>query len=85
MCGMATLAMEVSRASMNVASVTVTAITQGLARGRHVSWKEGVAVAANQVTSLNVLSLKDVRCESGSEQITEDQERSRGWGCGILV
>src|SRR6266446_1523395 len=30
MCGSATLAMEVSRTSMNVASVTVTAITQGL-------------------------------------------------------
>src|ERR1051326_6839972 len=30
MCGNATLAMEVSRTSMNVASVTVTAITQGL-------------------------------------------------------
>src|SRR5271168_4368405 len=30
MCGRATLAMEVSSTSMNVASVTVTAITQGL-------------------------------------------------------
>src|SRR5258706_1716 len=30
MCGRATFAMEVSRTSMNVASVTVTAITQGL-------------------------------------------------------
>jgi hypothetical protein len=30
MCGSATLAMEVSRTSINVASVTVTAITQGL-------------------------------------------------------
>ena len=30
MCGNATLAMEVSSTSMNVASVTVTAITQGL-------------------------------------------------------
>src|ERR1700739_2302315 len=30
MCGSATLAMEVSRTSMNVARVTVTAITQGL-------------------------------------------------------
>jgi hypothetical protein len=29
-CGSATLAMEVSRTSMNVARVTVTAITQGL-------------------------------------------------------
>jgi hypothetical protein len=30
MCGNATLAMEVSSTSINVASVTVTAITQGL-------------------------------------------------------
>jgi hypothetical protein len=30
MCGNATLAMEVSSTSMNVARVTVTAITQGL-------------------------------------------------------
>ena len=30
MCGSATLAMEVSSTSMNVASVTVMAITQGL-------------------------------------------------------
>jgi hypothetical protein len=37
---MATLAMEVSRASMKVAMVTVMAMTQGFARGRHVSWKE---------------------------------------------
>ena len=47
MCGMATLAMEVSSASMNVAMVTVMAMTQGLARGRHVSWNVGVAAAAN--------------------------------------
>ena len=37
MWGIATLAMEVSRASMKVARVTVMAIAQGLARGRHVS------------------------------------------------
>jgi hypothetical protein len=30
MCGSATFAMDVSSTSMNVASVTVTAITQGL-------------------------------------------------------
>ncbi len=47
MWGMATLAMEVSSASMNVASVTVMAMAQGLARGRHVSWKD-VAAAANR-------------------------------------
>jgi tRNA A37 threonylcarbamoyladenosine modification protein TsaB len=40
MWGMATLAMEVSSASMKVARVTVMAMTQGLARGRHVSWKD---------------------------------------------
>lgn len=33
---------------MNVARVTVMAMAQGLARGRHVSWKEGVAAAANR-------------------------------------
>lgn len=43
---MATLAMEVSRASMNVAMVTVMAMTHGFARGRHVSWNVGVAAAA---------------------------------------
>ena len=47
MWGMATLAMEVSSASMNVASVTVMAMAQGLARGRHVSWND-VAAAANR-------------------------------------
>jgi hypothetical protein len=30
---------------MKVAMVTVNAITQGLARGRHVSWNESVAAA----------------------------------------
>ena len=34
MCGKATLAMAVSRSSMNVASVTVTAMIQGLIAGR---------------------------------------------------
>ncbi len=43
MWGMATLAMEVSSASMKVAMVTVMAMTQGLARGRHVSWNDAVA------------------------------------------
>lgn len=45
MCGMATLAMEVSSASMKVASVTVMAMAQGLARGRHVWWNESVLAA----------------------------------------
>jgi len=35
MCGSATLAMLVSSTSMNVASVTVRAITHGLIAGRH--------------------------------------------------
>jgi len=35
MCGRATLAMEVSSTSMNVASVTVTAMIHGLTAGRH--------------------------------------------------
>jgi hypothetical protein len=46
MWGMATLAMEVSSASMKVARVTVIAMTQGLARGRQVSWNVSVAAAA---------------------------------------
>lgn len=47
MCGMATLAIDVSSASMNVAIVTVMAITHGLARGRHESWNESdLAVVA---------------------------------------
>jgi hypothetical protein len=46
MCGMATLAMDVSSASMKVAIVTVMAMTHGFARGRHVSWKESVWAAA---------------------------------------
>jgi hypothetical protein len=34
---------------MKVASVTVKAMTQGLARGRHVSWKEaGLAADARR-------------------------------------
>src|SRR5579863_4407037 len=57
MCGMATLAMEVSRASMKVARVTVMAMTQGLARGRHVSWNEIVAAAANAAPFLLLSSL----------------------------
>ena len=53
MWGMATLAMEVSSASMKVASVTVMAMAHGLARGRHVWWKsvdvdEAVAVATRR-------------------------------------
>jgi hypothetical protein len=46
MWGMATLAIEVSSASMKVAMVTVMAMAQGLARGRHVSWNDAVAAAA---------------------------------------
>ena len=37
MCGRATLAMEVSSTSMNVASVTVIAMIQGLIAGRQTS------------------------------------------------
>ena len=49
MWGMATLTMEVSSASMKVARVTVMAMTQGLALGRHVSWKVRVAAAKRWV------------------------------------
>src|SRR4051794_28086474 len=40
MCGKATLATEVSRTSMNVASMTEMAMTQGLCRGCH--WTAGI-------------------------------------------
>jgi len=42
----ATLAMELSSASMKVAMVTVRAMAHGLARGRQVSWKVRVSAAA---------------------------------------
>ena len=48
MCGIATFAIDVSRASMKVAMVTVRAITHGLARGFQVSWNESVAAAAKR-------------------------------------
>jgi hypothetical protein len=35
MYGSATTAMDVSKMTMNVASITASAISQGLARGRH--------------------------------------------------
>src|SRR5206468_3209331 len=41
MCGNATLAMLVSSTSMNVASVTVSATSQGLNRGRHTASSSG--------------------------------------------
>src|SRR5882672_196795 len=44
MCGRATLAMEVSSTSMNVARVTARAMIQGLTAGRHSS--AGAAVRA---------------------------------------
>src|SRR5271167_939904 len=46
MCGRATLAMEVSSTSMNVASVTVMAMIQGLIAGRQGSALSNVAVPA---------------------------------------
>jgi hypothetical protein len=38
---------------MKVASVTVIAMAQGFARGRHVSWNVSVAAAANGVGVLS--------------------------------
>jgi hypothetical protein len=38
MCGSDTLAIDVSSTSMNVASVTVSAITHGLCFGFHICW-----------------------------------------------
>src|SRR4051794_38376011 len=47
MCGSATFAIELSSASMKVASVTVIAISHGFARGFHVSWKDSGELSAN--------------------------------------
>ena len=72
MWGMATLAMEVSSASMKVARVTVMAMTQGLARGRHVSWNESVAAAKGGFFSSEVDGLAE----------RWDCLQSKGFGAG---
>jgi hypothetical protein len=59
--GIATFTIEVSSASMKVARVTVTAITQGLALGRHVSWK--VRVAAAKPSAFWVIYLDGSKCQ----------------------
>jgi hypothetical protein len=46
---------------MKVARVTVMAMTQGLARGRHVSWKEGEAAEASAGPFLELLKLTTQR------------------------
>src|ERR1700751_4723970 len=46
MCGRATLAMEVSRTSMKVASVTVMAMIQGFTAGRQASALSNVVAPA---------------------------------------
>ena len=46
MCGSATLAMEVSSTSMNAASATVMAISQGLTRGFQIACSSTAAAAA---------------------------------------
>src|SRR5580658_11008936 len=45
-CGSATLAMLVSSTSMNVASVTVSAMIQGFTAGRQMAWFGSQVVAA---------------------------------------
>ena len=44
MCGSAMLAMDVSSTCMKVASITPSAISQGLWRGRHSSWETTAAI-----------------------------------------
>lgn len=67
MCGIATLAIDVSSASMNVASVTVMAITHGFALGRHVSWNESVAAAASSGPFDRSIEIPDYREVAYSE------------------
>src|SRR3982074_3353328 len=57
MCGKATLAMEVSSTSMKVASVTATAIIQGLIAGRQASALSRVPAAALISLPSSALSL----------------------------
>jgi hypothetical protein len=52
----------VSSASMKVASVTVIAMAQGFARGRHVSWNVGVAAAANEAIPPGAMQRSDGGC-----------------------
>src|SRR5664279_534920 len=86
---MATLAIEVSSASMNVAKVTVRAMTQGLARGRHVSWNESVAAAAAKAAPFPP-ALERPWCgwcfeQSNGSWLEIPQGGRGGYGCVMLV
>lgn len=72
MWDMATLAMELSSASMKVARVTVKAMTQGLARGRQVSWK--LRVAAAKPISSSVRQSAAMGCTQQPEYKTQTGE-----------
>src|SRR4051794_22744869 len=69
MCGSATLAMEESSASINVARVTVIAISQGFARGFHVSWKDSGEFAADS-SALMVVEAKQNLERKGSAPVS---------------
>ena len=64
MCGRATLAMAVSRSSMKVARVTVTATTQGLMAGR--SAVEPATTGAFEMGRVDIVALIEqplpIRC-----------------------
>ncbi len=47
---------------MNVAMVTVRAMTHGLARGRHVSWNVSVAAAAKACSCLVYMDQDSGKC-----------------------
>jgi len=55
----------VSSASMKVARVTVIAMAQGLARGRHVSWNVAVAAAATP----RPFGIEDASCSRLGQQM----------------
>jgi hypothetical protein len=68
---------------MNVARVTVMAMTQGLARGRHVWWNAGVAAAAARVGPF--LGVQ-VMCEQTLKTRVKDYGLSgrEDYGCAML-
>src|SRR5579872_4840801 len=88
MWGMATLAIEVSSASMKVARVTVMAMAQGLARGRHVSWNVVVAAAATPGPfRMRIVRLAaEAAVEQGSADIRlTESGRLEGWWRYVIL
>src|SRR6202043_3270989 len=72
MYGRATLAMLVSRTSMNAASATTTAISQGLYLGRQTSWS---MVRAAVLIAGRRRARRSCRAEVGGRDFLQDQER----------